>query len=94
MTTITYTLQVIYISNKRAIMKNRPPLFLVIAALSFMLVFDSCVQVKEYQKNKLNDADMVLSSRRSQKNELNFQTYREGSAGANGGKTGGGCGCN
>jgi hypothetical protein len=75
-------------------MKNRPPLFLAIAALGFILVFDSCVQVKEYQKNKLNDADMVLSSRRSQRNELNAQTYREGSAGTNGGKTGGGCGCN
>ena len=75
-------------------MKNRNPLFFAIAALGFILIFDSCVQVKEYQKNKLNDADMVLSSRSSQKNELNFQTYREGSAGANGGKTGGGCGCN
>jgi len=63
-------------------MKNRNPLFFAIAALGFILIFDSCVQVKEYQKNKLNDADMVLSSRRSQKNELNFQTYREGSAGA------------
>jgi hypothetical protein len=75
-------------------MKKQPPLFLAIAVIGFVLVFDSCVQVKEYQKNKLNDADMVLSSRKSQKNELNFQTYREGSAGANGGKTGGGCGCN
>jgi hypothetical protein len=90
---IIYILLAIYISNK-ATMKKRPPLFLAIAALGFVLVFDSCVQVKEYQKNKLNDADMVLSSRKSQKNELNFQTYREGSAGANGGKTGGGCGCN
>ncbi len=59
-----------------------------------VLSLSSCVHVKEYQKNKLNDADMVLSSRKSQKNELNFQNYREGSAGANGGKTGGGCGCN
>ncbi|HEV3325610.1 MAG TPA: DUF4266 domain-containing protein [Puia sp.] len=25
---------------------------------------------------------------------MNAQTYREGSSGANGGKTGGGCGCN
>jgi len=54
----------------------------------------ACKPVKEYQKNRLNDAEMSLSSRRVQKNELNFQTYREGSAGANGGKTGGGCGCN
>ncbi|MDE3124837.1 MAG: DUF4266 domain-containing protein [Bacteroidota bacterium] len=56
--------------------------------------FFSCSPVKAYQKNRLNDAEMSLSSRRVQKNELNFQTYREGSAGANGGKTGGGCGCN
>jgi hypothetical protein len=56
--------------------------------------FASCVHVKEYQKSKLNDADMSLGARKSQKNESNFQSYREGAAGANGGKTGGGCGCN
>jgi hypothetical protein len=50
--------------------------------------------VKEYQKNKLNDAEMNLSSRKIEKTELNFQSYREGASGANGGKTGGGCGCN
>lgn len=53
-----------------------------------------CVSVKEYQKNKLNDAEMNLSARKVEKTELNFQSYREGSSGANGGKTGGGCGCN
>jgi len=54
----------------------------------------ACTSVKEYQKNKLNDSEMSLSSRKVEKNELNFQSYREGAAGANGGKTGGGCGCN
>ena len=54
----------------------------------------SCVPVKEYQKNKLNDAEMSLSTRKIEKTELNFQSYREGSSGANGGKVGGGCGCN
>jgi hypothetical protein len=49
---------------------------------------------KEYQKNKLNDAEMSLSSRKIEKTELSFQSYREGASGANGGKTGGGCGCN
>jgi len=57
-------------------------------------VFNSCTSVKEYQKNKLNDAEMTLSARKIEKTELNFQSYREGSSGANGGKTGGGCGCN
>lgn len=56
--------------------------------------FTSCKTVKEYQRNKLNDADMILSNRRIEKTELNFQSYREAASGANGGKTGGGCGCN
>jgi hypothetical protein len=37
---------------------------------------------------------MILSPRQVQSMELNFQVYREGSSGANGGKSGGGCGCN
>ena len=62
--------------------------------ITAVLFFSSCTTVKEYQKNKLNDAEMHLSSRKIEKTELSFQTYREGASGANGGKTGGGCGCN
>lgn len=54
----------------------------------------SCVHVKEYQKSRLNDAEMALGNRKVEKNELNFQSYREAASGANAGKTGGGCGCN
>jgi hypothetical protein len=54
----------------------------------------SCTSVKEYQKNKINDAEMALSNRKIEKTELSFQSYREGSSGANSGKSGGGCGCN
>ncbi|MFA6946980.1 MAG: DUF4266 domain-containing protein [Pedobacter sp.] len=57
-------------------------------------VLSACSSVKSYQKNRLNDADMVLSSRKIQKFEQSFQLYREGASGANGGKSGGGCGCN
>lgn len=66
------------------------------AALPVWLVViaSSCTTVKQYQKNKLNDAEMTLSNRKVEKTELNFQSYREGSSGANGGKNGGGCGCN
>ncbi len=60
----------------------------------FLLLFGSCQTVKEYQKNRINDSEMTLSNRKVEKNELNAQSYREGSSGANGGKTGGGCGCN
>jgi len=64
------------------------------AFIAVVLFFSSCTPVKEYQKNKLNDAEMSLSSRKVERTELNFQSYREGASGANGGKTGGGCGCN
>lgn len=58
------------------------------------LLVASCTSVKEYQKGKLNDSEMVLANRKIQKTENSFQTYREGASGANGGKSGGGCGCN
>lgn len=54
----------------------------------------SCSSVKAYQKNRINDSEMELSARKSQKFEQSFQLYREGASGANGGKSGGGCGCN
>jgi hypothetical protein len=37
---------------------------------------------------------MELSARKSEKFEQSFYLYREGASGANGGKSGGGCGCN
>ena len=67
--------------------------FILLLGISALLIA-SCAPVKEYQKNKLNDSEMSLSARKVEKTELNFQSYREGASGANGGKTGGGCGCN
>jgi hypothetical protein len=63
-------------------------LFLII------VVFQSCNSVKEYEKVAINDPDMKLSARASERYETAFQVYRESAAGANGGKSGGGCGCN
>lgn len=63
-------------------------------AIIISVACSSCTSVKEYQKNKINDAEMALSNRKAEKTELSFQTYREGSSGANSGKSGGGCGCN
>ena len=63
--------------------------------LAFSLIsFSSCSSVKAYDKIKLKDAEMELGARRVEKFEQNFQLYREGSSGANGGKSSGGCGCN
>ncbi len=54
----------------------------------------SCMDVKAYQKMYLNDSEMELAAKKCETFETNFESYREGAAGANGGKVGGGCGCN
>ncbi|MGI4762229.1 MAG: DUF4266 domain-containing protein [Janthinobacterium lividum] len=53
-----------------------------------------CVSVAAYQKAYLNDEDMKLATKKVETPEVNFESYREGAGGANGGKVGGGCGCN
>ena len=66
---------------------------LLVSALVLGLL-SSCAVVRSFQKSYLRDSEMILSPRQVQSMELNFQVYREGSSGANGGKSGGGCGCN
>ncbi len=74
--------------------KTMKGILLLAYAFSFASIFSACTSVKSYQKSRLNDSEMTLSARPSQKFEQNFQLYREGASGANGGKSGGGCGCN
>lgn len=71
--------------------KNYTGWMLAFISISF---FSACTAVKPYQKLKLNDAEMELSARKVERFEQNSQLYREGASGANGGKSGGGCGCN
>lgn len=54
----------------------------------------SCVVVKEYEKVNINDPDMALAEKQCDRNVTTAHSYREAAVGANGGKTGGGCGCN
>ena len=75
-------------------MKKSPLTKLTMIAFGLVSGLSSCMSVKAYQKNRLNDSEMELSARKSQKFEQSFQLYREGGSGANGGKSGGGCGCN
>lgn len=65
-------------------------LFIFFLALNL----NSCVVVKEYDKVYLNDPDMVLSDKKCDRFLKTMHSYREAAAGGNGGKTGGGCGCN
>ncbi|TGV01110.1 DUF4266 domain-containing protein [Flavivirga rizhaonensis] len=64
---------------------------LVIFVVCFL---SSCVVVKEYEKVNINDPDMALTDMKCDRNITTMHSYREAAVGANGGKTGGGCGCN
>lgn len=66
----------------------------LLLGISFLALASSCVVVKEYEKVDLNDPDMTLSDKKCDRNVTIFHSYREAASGANGGKTGGGCGCN
>lgn len=70
-------------------MKNR--LLWLVPAL---IMLQSCAVVKEYEMVNLNDPDMNLSDLKCDRNLLTMHSYREAASGGNGGKTGGGCGCN
>lgn len=80
--------------NKKAMNIIRANGFKLFLLGGFIFSLQSCVTVKEYQKSRINDSEMELSARKSEKFEQSFYLYREGAAGANGGKSGGGCGCN
>ena len=66
----------------------------VLALIGISFFASSCVVVKDYEKININDPDMLLAQKKADKYETIFQVYREGASGANGGKSGGGCGCN
>lgn len=68
--------------------------FFLFWIIPLSLSLQHCVSVAAYQKVYLNDEDMELNAKKIEMFETNFEAYREGASGANGGKTGGGCGCN
>lgn len=64
------------------------------AVLLLLTVMNSCKTVKSYQKQYLNDHAMQQGAFPIEKSENEGTTYREGAAGGDMGKSGGGCGCN
>ncbi len=73
---------------------NRAPTRIFSLLLLAGGLLTGCATVAPYQRQYLNDEDMMLANRRAETPEVNFESYREGAGGANGGKVGGGCGCN
>ena len=66
----------------------------IIYAALITACFSSCVVVQEYEKVNINDPDMALADKKADRNVSTMHSHREAAVGANGGKTGGGCGCN
>jgi len=73
---------------RRARRPKLPALFLAVAALA-----GGCASVKPWERDLLAIDVMELDDRPCQRFERNNEVYREGAVGANGGKSGGGCGC-
>jgi len=68
--------------NKEHAERNIWAGMLTVTVLS--LLISSCTTVKEYQKNKINDAEMELSARKVEKGENSFKPIVKGASGANG----------
>ena len=73
---------------------RKPSHHIAALACAMSLLASACVSVAPYQRALLNGEDMELSAAKIQTFESNVEAYREGASGANGGKIGGGCGCN
>ena len=67
---------------------------LFITLLFISVLFTNCQVVKEYQKNYVNDYYIQPNALSDEKLESEGIQFREGAVGGDGGKTGGGCGCN
>ncbi|MBK21677.1 MAG: arginine decarboxylase [Flavobacteriales bacterium] len=64
------------------------------AYIIILFSITSCATLPEYKKVFVNENEMQTGLSDIENFSNNSKTYREGSQGANGGKSGGGCGCN
>jgi hypothetical protein len=66
-----------------------------IAALALLLATaaSGCVAVRPWEREHLSLTPMQPQASNCERFERNVEVYREGAVGANGGKSGGGCGC-
>ena len=64
-----------------------------LALLALLGISTGCASVRPWEKETLGFQSMNLDDCRVHRFERNVEVYREGAVGANGGKSGGGCGC-
>jgi len=66
---------------------------LLLVTLLPLLLATGCATVAPWERDVLALPAMELDDALCQRFERNAEVYREGAVGANGGKSGGGCGC-
>ena len=66
---------------------------IAISLITITLFLMGCAKVKPYEKELHALEPMQLKDCPLHSFERNQEVYREGAAGGNGGKSGGGCGC-
>lgn len=64
-----------------------------ILGMALILVSITACKVKPWEKETLSLEPMQMKDCPLHRFERNVEVYREGAAGGNGGKSGGGCGC-
>jgi hypothetical protein len=74
---------------RRGILKKKFLWMLPIVAV----VASGCATVSPWERDRLSLESMKLQDSECHRFERNGEVYREGAVGANGGKSGGGCGC-
>jgi hypothetical protein len=62
-------------------------------AILLATVAGGCASVQPWQREHLSLSPMQPGASPCERFERNVEVYREGAVGANGGKSGGGCGC-
>lgn len=58
-----------------------------------LLALTGCATIEPWERDHLATPGMEIDDTACHRFEHNYEVYREGAAGANGGKSGGGCGC-
>ncbi len=72
---------------------KRSVLLTVLLAAVATVTAGGCASVEPWQKGELAAPPMQVDDDSCHRFERNIEVYREGAVGANGGKSGGGCGC-
>lgn len=74
-------------------MKRGAGALAVVISLAALTMGGCASSLEPWERGDLAATPMAVGDAESQRPERSIEVYREGAVGANGGKSGGGCGC-